>query len=361
MKEMIPYIIKRIVLIVPTLFIIMVINFAIIQLAPGGPVEKTINHLSQSKFDGEVFSSSTNLSASAMTSLKYQGSSGVDDDLIKRIEKFYGFDKPLNERFILMMKKFLIFDFGDSFYQDQNIIDLILEKLPVSLSLGIWTTLIIYITSIPLGIKKAIRDGSKFDIWSSTIVVFFHAIPAFLLAILFIVLFCGGNFLNIFPLRGIVSSNFDELIWYQKIIDYIWHMILPIITMTIGGFAALTFFVKNSFIEEINKQYVLTAYAKGLSQKQVLYRHIFRNAMLIIISGLPSALVGILFTGSMLIEIIFSLDGLGLLGYESVLSRDYPVIFASLYIFTLLGLIMNIITDLTYRLVDPRINFEKNL
>lgn len=341
----------------------MLVNFLIIQAAPGGPVEKFLSQLNKSSnIVGEVseagvgfnkFDSANNVDS------KYQGAQGIDPEIIEKIEKMYGFNLPVFDRFFLMIKKFITFDFGESFYQDRSIIDLILEKIPVSLSLGIWTTLLVYSISIPLGIKKAINDGSKFDIWTSSTVIFFHAIPSFLFAVLLIVLFSGGSFLNIFPLRGLVSPNFDELNWYQKIFDYLWHMTLPVIAMTIGGFAALTFFVKNSFIEEINKQYVLAAYAKGLNQRQVLYGHVFRNAMMIIISGLPAALIGILFTSSMLIEIIFSLDGLGLFGYEAALSRDYPVMFATLYIFTLLGLVMNIISDLTYKLVDPRVNFER--
>jgi microcin C transport system permease protein len=258
-----------------------------------------------------------------------------------------------------MIKKFLLFDFGTSFYQDRKVIDLVFEKLPVSISLGLWSTLLIYLISIPLGIKKAVNDGSKFDVASSVAISIGHAIPAFLFAILLIVLFAGGNFLNIFPLRGLVSEGFAQMNWWQKIIDYFWHLVLPITAIVIGGFASLTFFVKNSFIEEINKQYVLTAYAKGLNQNQVLYFHIFRNAMMIVIAGIPAAFIGILFTGSMLIEIIFSLDGLGLLGYESAISRDYPVMFGTLYIFTLIGLVVNIISDLTYKLVDPRINFSR--
>jgi microcin C transport system permease protein len=356
------YILKRILLIFPTLFIILLINFLIIQTAPGGPVEQLLSKINNSsEVGGESFEVKQNISTgnfSQNSNLKYSGSVGLDEEFIERIEKLYGFDLPLFERFFLMIKKFLLFDFGESFYQDKNIIDLIIEKLPVSISLGIWTTLLVYIISIPLGIKKAIEDGSKFDILTSSIVIFLHAIPAFLFAILLIVFFAGGNFLNIFPLRGIVSDNFDELSFFGKIIDYFWHLALPLISMVIGGFASLTFFVKNSFIEEINKQYVLAAYAKGLSQKQVLYGHVFRNAMMIIIASLPASLIGILFTSSMLIEIIFSLDGLGLLGYEAAISRDYPLIFASLYIFTLLGLVMNIISDIIYRLIDPRITFD---
>jgi microcin C transport system permease protein len=339
----------------------------IIQTAPGGPVEKFLSQMNNAAHvGGEVAGlgsnaiNTKNFGANLQNSsgLKYQGANGVDPEIISKIEKLYGFDLPLGQRFILMFKKFITFDFGVSFYQDKKITDLILDKLPVSISLGLWTTLLIYFISIPLGIKKAVRDGSKFDLVTSSLVIFLHAIPSFLFAILLIVLFCGGNFLNIFPLRGLVSQNFAELSWWQKITDYFWHMILPVTAMVIGGFASLTFFCKNSFLEEINKQYVLTAYAKGLNQKQVLWRHVFRNAMMIVIAGLPAALIGILFTSSMLIEVIFSLDGLGLLGYEAALSRDYPVIFATLYIFTLLGLLTNIISDLAYKIIDPRLNFN---
>ncbi len=362
------YFFKRFLLIFPTLFVIMLVNFLIIQSAPGGPVEKFLAQLNHTtKVSGEVGAAATNFidsknfsaaNSQNLSSLKYQGANGVDPEIIAKIEKLYGFDLPIQQRFWLMLKKFVTFDFGESFYQDKKITDLILDKLPVSISLGLWTTLLIYFISIWLGIKKAVQDGSKFDLTTSALVIFLHAIPAFLLAILLIVLFSGGNFLNIFPLRGLVSQNFSELNWWQKIADYFWHLTLPIIAMVIGGFASLTFFVKNSFLEEINKQYVLSAYAKGLNQKQVLYKHVFRNAMMIVIAGLPAALIGILFTSSMLIEVIFSLDGLGLLGYEAVLSRDYPVIFATLYIFTLLGLITNIVSDFTYKIIDVRLNFN---
>jgi microcin C transport system permease protein len=355
------YLLKRLLLILPTLFIIILVNFIIIQTAPGGPVERFLSQINNTtKISGEVGGVVEIANLQGNSNLKYQGASGVDEEIIKKIEKLYGFDLPIWQRFFLMIKKFLIFDFGESFYQDKKVTDLILDKLPVSISLGIWTTLLVYLISIPLGIKKAVRDGSKFDFWTSSIVIFLHAIPSFLFAILLIILFCGGNFLNIFPLRGLVSSNFDELSFFGKIADYLWHMTLPIIAMTIGGFASLTFFVKNSFLEEINKNYVLAAYAKGLNQKQVLYKHVFRNAILIVIAGFPAALIGIFFTSSMLIEVIFSLDGLGLLGYESTLSRDFPVIFSTLYIFTLLGLLTNLISDLTYKLVDPRINFDSH-
>ncbi len=355
------YLTKRILLIFPTLFLIMLVNFAIIQTAPGGPVEQFLAKLNHgTKAAGEVGGAeiiSQNRLNTTISDAKYRGSQGVDAEIIAKIEKLYGFDKPLWQRFWLMMKKFLMFDFGVSFYQDKNVIDLVLEKLPVSVSLGLWTTLLVYLISIPLGIKKAVNDGSKFDLWSSVVVSVGHAIPSFLFAILLIVLFAGGNFLNIFPLRGLVSPGFAQFSWWHKIADYFWHLILPITAMVVGGFASLTFFCKNSFLEEINKQYVLTAYAKGLTRRQVLYNHVFRNAMMIVIAGIPAAFISILFTGSMLIEIIFSLDGLGLMGYEAALSRDYPVMFGTLYCFTLIGLVVNIISDLTYKLVDPRINF----
>jgi microcin C transport system permease protein len=355
------YLLKRLALIIPTIFIIMLVNFLIIQAAPGGPVERFLAQMNHAtNISGEVGGVVEVGNLQANKTIKYQGASGVDEEIIKKIEQLYGFDLPLSQRFFLMIKQFIFFDFGESFYQDRKVTDLILDKLPVSISLGIWTTLLVYLISIPLGIKKAVRDGSKFDFWTSSVVIFFHAIPSFLFAILLIIIFCGGNFLNIFPLRGLVSSNFEELSFFGKIADYFWHMTLPIIAMTIGGFASLTFFVKNSFLEEINKNYVIAAYAKGLSQKKVLYKHVFRNAILIVIAGFPAALIGIFFTSSMLIEVIFSLDGLGLLGYEATLSRDFPLIFATLYIFTLLGLITNLISDLTYKLVDPRINFDSH-
>jgi microcin C transport system permease protein len=341
----------------------MLVNFLIIQAAPGGPVEQFIsklNHTTQIK--GEIapqnFSLNSSQDISTNSNLKYRGSVGVDPEIIAKIEKLYGFDLPIWQRFWLMIKKFILFDFGVSFYQDKKVTELIWQKLPVSISIGLWSTLLIYLISIPLGIKKAVKDGSKFDIWSSSVIIIGHAIPSFLFAIFLIVLFAGGNFWSIFPLRGLVSENFYDLNWWQKIIDYFWHMTLPIVAMLIGGFASLTFFCKNSFLEEINKQYVITAYAKGLNQKSVLYKHVFRNAMMIIIAGFPATMVGILFTGSMLIEIIFSLDGLGLLGYEAAISRDYPVIFGTLYFFTLIGLITSIISDFTYRIIDPRVNFD---
>lgn len=364
------YLIKRIGLIVPTLFFVMLLNFLIIQIAPGGPVEKlisSINHphklngeISNLKSDSKIIISNqdtiNNLNSS---NIKYRGSEGIDSEIIAKIEKLYGFDKSLKERFITMINKYIVFDFGTSFYQDKKVVDLVLEKLPVSFSLGIWSTLLIYLISIPLGIRKAVTNGSKFDTTTSTIIIIGYAIPSFLFAILLIILFSGGNFFNLFPLRGLVSNNFHELAWYNKILDYLWHIFLPVLSMIIGGFASLTFLSKNSFLEEINKQYVLTAKTKGLNQKRVLYGHIFRNAMLIVIAGFPASLIGILFTSGVLIEIIFSLDGIGLLGFEATTNRDYPVIFGTLYLFTILGLATNIITDITYKLVDPRINFDK--
>ena len=340
----------------------MLVNFLIIQSAPGGPVEKLINSLSRpSQIAGEaaIVNNDLHLTSNQVSSnIKYRGSQGVDPEIISKIEKIYGFDQPLWQRFWQMMKKYLTFDFGNSFYQDKSVISLVLERLPVSISLGLWTTLLVYLISIPLGIKKAVNNGSRFDIYSSTIVVIGYAIPSFLLAIFLMVFFCGGNFLSIFPLRGLVSNNFADLNWWQKIVDYLWHMVLPVFSMVVGGFASLTFLCKNSFLEEINKQYVVAARAKGLNKKQILYSHIFRNALMIVIAGFPAALIGVVFTSSMLVEIVFSLNGLGLLGFEAAVSRDYPIMFATLYFFTLLGLLSNILSDLTYKIVDPRINFE---
>lgn len=355
------YIAKRILLIFPTLFFIMLLNFAIIQTAPGGPVEQflaKLNHESKASTEaGQVDMMAQNRALNTVGDAKYKDAQGIDAEVIAKIQKLYGFDLPFWPRFWLMIKKFVMFDFGDSFYQDKKVTDMVLQKLPVSISLGLWTTLLIYLISIPLGIRKALQDGSKFDLWTSVAVSVGHAIPSFLFAILLIILFAGGNFLAIFPLRGLVSDGFAQMPWWQQILDYFWHLALPITAMVIGGFASLTFFCKNSFLEEINKQYVLTAYAKGLTSRQVLYNHVFRNAMMIVIAGIPAAFIGILFTGSMLIEIIFSLDGLGLMGYEAALSRDYPVMFGTLYFFTFIGLVVNIISDVTYKLVDPRINF----
>ena len=368
------YIIKRLLLMIPTLLGIMVINFVIIQAAPGGPVEQTLAKIqgiqgsSTERISGagstEVFSSNdsqydSNKAASSSSTSKYRGAQGIEPEVIKEIEKMYGFDKPAFERFTDMIVNYLSFDFGNSFYRDESVINLIIEKLPVSISLGLWTTILVYLISIPLGIKKAVHDGSSFDIWTSALITFGYAIPSFLFAILLIILFAGGSFLDLFPLRGLTSDNWDQLSTFDKIKDYFWHITLPITAMVISGFATLTMLCKNSFIDEISKQYVLTARAKGANEKKVLYGHVFRNAMLIIIAGFPSALLGILFTSSLLIELIFSLDGLGLLGYESVINRDYPVVFGTLFIFTIIGLIISLIGDIMYVIIDPRIDFEK--
>lgn len=363
---MLNYIFKRLFLIIPTLLGILTVNFLIIQAAPGGPVEKAIAQIKGNETSvTERFTSSGGEQKQKLNSAKlgsqenkYRGSQGIDPDLIKELEKQYGFDKPPFQRFVEMLKNYILFDFGESFYKDKTVISLIVEKLPVSISLGLWTTLFVYLISIPLGIKKAVRDGSKFDIYSSSIIIIGYAIPGFLFAIFLIVVFAGGSYLDIFPLRGLVSDNWDQLSIWMKIVDYFWHLALPVLAMVIGGFASLTMLTKNSFLDEINKQYVVTARAKGISEKKILYGHVFRNAMLIVISGFPAAFINILFTSSLLIEVIFSLDGLGLLGFEAALGRDYPVVFGSLYIFTLIGLLLRLISDLTYVLIDPRIDFE---
>lgn len=344
------YILKRILLLIPTLFGIMCINFVIIQLSPGGPIELLISKHS-ALASNEL--NQTNLSDSF-----YQGRGGVSDESIEELKKLYGFDKPIVARFFKMIGDYICFDFGESFYRKSSVVEIIKEKLPVSISLGVFSTLLIYLISIPLGIAKATRNGSKFDTISSIIIIFAYSLPAFILAILLIILFCGGNYLDIFPLKGIVSDDFATLSAFGKIKDYLWHIILPVFCITIGGFATLGLLVKNSFLDEINKQYVLVARTKGLSESQVIYRHIFRNAMLLVIASFPSAFMAMFFSGSLMIEIIFSLDGLGLLGYESIVNKDYPVIFSALYIFTLLGLVVGIISDLTYALVDRRIDFE---
>jgi microcin C transport system permease protein len=364
---MLAYIIRRLLLIVPTLFGIMVINFVVIQAAPGGPVEQTIAQLSGTAVEATARLSGTSQSelaqgarapGGAEGTSQYRGAQGLDPEFIAEIERLYGFDKPIYERFFLMMGNYLRFDFGTSYFRDQSVVELVLDKMPVSISIGLWTTLLTYLISIPLGIRKAVRDGSRFDIWTSAVIIVGNAIPAFLFAILLIVLFAGGSFLDWFPLRGLVSDNWDQLSWPDRILDYFWHMALPLLALMIGAFAGLTMLTKNSFLEEINKQYVMTARSKGLTEHQVLYGHVFRNGMLIIIAGFPGAFVSILFSGALMIEIIFSLDGLGLLGFEAALKRDYPVMFASFYFFGLLGLIMQLISDLMYVVVDPRIDFE---
>lgn len=362
------YVVRRLLLMIPTLFGIMVLNFIIVQAAPGGPVERVIAELRGIGVEatarvggtggGEIGPPAARIQQQGGSSAgKYRGAQGIDPELIKELERMYGFDKPAHERFFQMIGNYIKFDFGESFYRNRNVVDLITDKLPVSISLGLWTTLLVYLISIPLGITKAVRDGSRFDMWSSAVVIVGYAIPSFLFAILLIVLFAGGSFWDLFPLRGLVSENWEELSWPAKIADYFWHITLPVTAMVIGGFASLTMLTKNSFLEEINKQYVITARAKGITEKRVLYGHVFRNAMLLVVAGFPAAFIGILFTSSLLIEVIFSLDGLGLLGFESAINRDYPVMFGTLYIYTLIGLIMNLIGDLTYVAIDPRIDF----
>ena len=353
---MLAYIIRRLLLIIPTLFGILLINFLIIQAAPGGPVEQMIANLEG--FEGATSRISGSMHAEVASGSNYRGAQGLDPDIIAEIERMYGFDKPAHERFWLMIKGYLTFDFGDSFFRDASVIDLIIEKMPVSISLGLWTTLITYLISIPLGIRKAIRHGSAFDVWTSSLIIVGYAIPGFLLAILLIVLFAGGSYFDWFPLRGLTSNNWEELSTWGKITDYLWHLVLPITAMVIGSFATLTMLTKNCFLDEIGKQYVVTARAKGLSENRVLYGHVFRNAMLLIIAGFPAALISVFFTGALLIEVIFSLDGLVLLGFEAAINRDYPLMFGTLYIFTLLGLVVKLIGDIAYTLVDPRIDFE---
>jgi microcin C transport system permease protein len=365
---MFAYILRRLMLVVPTLIGIMVVNFFIIQAAPGGPVEQMLAQIQGTSVDAtERFSGSTSGGETVRKSTTdtsgsgggaYRGARGLPKELIERIEKMYGFDKPIHERFFLMMKNYLVLDFGESFFRNKRVVDLVLEKMPVSISLGLWTTLIIYFISIPLGIAKAVRDGSRFDVSTSTTLIVLNAIPGFLFALLLVVLFAGGGYFKWFPLRGLVSDDWSSFGLIDKVLDYLWHMVLPIGAMVIGGFATLTFLTKNSFLEEINKQYVLTARAKGLVERRVLYGHVFRNAMLIVIAGFPAAFIHVLFTGSLLTEVIFSLDGLGLLGFEAAISRDYPVMFGTLYFFGLVGLVMGIIGDLIYTVVDPRIDFE---
>lgn len=350
------YVLRRLLLILPTLFGVMVINFIIVQFAPGGPVEQALAEAAG--FGG---SSTASISSAAMGpggESGYTGSSGMNPELVERLEKQFGFDKPAHERFFMMIWSYAQLDFGTSYFQDRPVVDLVIERLPVSISLGLWSLLLIYSISIPLGIAKAVRDGQRFDIWTSGVVFTAYAIPGFLFAILLIVLFAGGSYYDWFPLRGLTSDNFDNLSWFGKITDYFWHLALPLTALTIGGFATLTMLTKNSFLEELNKQFVLTARAKGVTEKRVLYGHVFRNAMLIVIAGFPAAFVGILFTGALLIEVIFQLDGIGLLGYEAVVKRDYPILFGTLFTFTLVGLVMQLIGDMVYVFVDPRIDFE---
>jgi microcin C transport system permease protein len=360
------YIIRRLLLIIPTLLAIMVINFLIIQTAPGGPVEQVIAQLTgegsaitervSRAGTGETLQTRT--AADSGSTAKYRGAQGLDPEFIKQLERQFGFDKPLYERFLQMIGNYIVFDFGESYFRNRSVVDLVLDKMPVSISLGLWTTLLVYMISIPLGIAKAVRDGSRLDVWSSVVVVIGNAIPAFLFAVLLLVVFAGGSYLDWFPLRGLTSENWEELSWPARILDYFWHITLPVFAMVIGGFATLTMLTKNSFLDQIGQQYVMTARSKGLTEHQVLYGHVFRNAMLIVIAGFPGAFVGILFTGTVFIEIIFSLDGLGLLGFEAAFNRDYPLMFGTLYFFSLVGLLLNLLGDLMYTIVDPRIDFE---
>ncbi|MDB5368578.1 MAG: microcin transporter permease YejB [Roseomonas sp.] len=359
------YLLRRLALLVPTLFGIILINFAVVQFAPGGPVDQMLAELRgqggsaigrmSGEGGGEIRAPSGEGGGPAGS---YRGARGLDPAVVAEIERAFGFDKPAHVRFFEMLKGYLSFDFGRSLFQGRPVLDLVLEKLPVSISLGLWSTLLIYFISIPLGIAKATRDGSRFDFWSSAVVLVGYAVPGFLFAILLVVLFAGGSFLQIFPLRGLASSGASDWPFWQRALDYAWHMVLPTISLVIGGFAGLVMLTKNSFMDEIGKQYVLSARAKGAGENRVLYGHVFRNAMLLIIAGFPAAFIGILFTGALLVEIVFSLDGLGLLGFESAIRRDYPVMFGTLYIFTLLGLVMQIVGDITYTLIDPRIDFE---
>ncbi|MGD1888540.1 MAG: microcin C ABC transporter permease YejB [Cohaesibacteraceae bacterium] len=365
---MLAYIIRRVLLMIPTILGIMALSFVVVQFAPGGPIERVIAQLqgtdvsATARFSGgtsdfsnqeQDFSSSQEEGGSV-----YRGAQGLDPEFIAELERQFGFDKPPLERFGLMIWNYARFDFGESYFRDVEVIDLIVEKLPGSGSLGLWMTLLSYGISIPLGIAKAVRDGTRFDVWTSAVVIVGYAIPGFLFAILLIVLFAGGSFWDLFPLSGLTSENWHELNWWQKILDYFWHLTLPLVAMAVGAFATTTLLTKNSFLDEIRKQYVTTARAKGLDERTVLYGHVFRNAMLIIIAGVPGAFIGAFFTGSLLIETIFSLDGLGLLGFESVFGRDYPVVFGTLYIFSLMGLIVALLSDLMYMWVDPRIDFE---
>jgi microcin C transport system permease protein len=359
---MLNYIVKRILLMIPTLIGIMLVTFAVIQFVPGGPVEQIMAKLDGGNVDATARISGTGNetggSGAEESNSKYRGAQGLDPEFIKELEKQFGFDKPAPERFLLMMKNYFTFNFGKSYFRDESVIALIRDKMPVSISLGLWLTLITYLVSIPLGIRKAVKDGTAFDVWTSAAIIIGYAIPSFIFAILLIVLFAGGSYWNWFPLRGLTSDNFAELSWFGKIVDYAWHLALPLTALGISGFATMTMLTKNSFLDEIRKQYVTTARAKGLSEDKVLYGHVFRNAMLIIISGFPGAFLSAFFSGALLIEVVFSLDGLGLLGYRAAIDRDYPVFFGTLYIFTLFGLMIGLLSDLIYTWVDPRIDFE---
>ena len=356
---MLSYIFRRLILIVPTLVGIMCINFFLVQFVPGGPIEQIISDLEKnSSFLDSIGGGSQEVRTSDGLE-SYKGSVGLPKDFIDELEAQFGFDKPLWERFFSMMYDYITFDFGDSYFRSISVIELIIEKMPVSISLGLWTTLLAYMISIPLGIRKALLDGSSFDNWTSTLIIIGYSIPGFLFAIFLLVLFAGGSYLQLFPIRGLVSSNFENMSFFGQIKDYFWHIALPVIASTVSAFATLTLLTKNSFLDEIKKQYVITARSKGLNDQRVLYGHVFRNAMLIIIAGFPGLFISVFFGSSLIIETIFSLDGLGRLGFEAAVSRDYPVVFGTLYIFGLLGLVVGLLSDLMYVWVDPRIDFEK--
>ena len=356
---MLSYIFRRLILIVPTLVGIMCINFFLVQFVPGGPIEQIISDLEKnSSFLDSIGGGSQEVRTSDGLE-SYKGSVGLPKDFIDELEAQFGFDKPLWERFFSMMYDYITFDFGDSYFRSISVIELILEKMPVSISLGLWTTLLAYMISIPLGIRKALLDGTSFDNWTSTLIIIGYSIPGFLFAIFLLVLFAGGSYLQLFPIRGLVSSNFENMSFFGQIKDYFWHIALPVMASTVSAFATLTLLTKNSFLDEIKKQYVITARSKGLSDQRVLYGHVFRNAMLIIIAGFPGLFISVFFGSSLIIETIFSLDGLGRLGFEAAVSRDYPVVFGTLYIFGLLGLVVGLLSDLMYVWVDPRIDFEK--
>ena len=356
---MLSYIFRRLILIVPTLVGIMCINFFLVQFVPGGPIEQIISDLEKnSSFLDSIGGGSQEVRTSDGLE-SYKGSVGLPKDFIDELEAQFGFDKPLWERFFSMMYDYITFDFGDSYFRSISVIELIIEKMPVSISLGLWTTLLAYMISIPLGIRKALLDGSSFDNWTSTLIIIGYSIPGFLFAIFLLVLFAGGSYLQLFPIRGLVSSNFENMSFFGQIKDYFWHIALPVIASTVSAFATLTLLTKNSFLDEIKKQYVITARSKGLSDQRVLYGHVFRNAMLIIIAGFPGLFISVFFGSSLIIETIFSLDGLGRLGFEAAVSRDYPVVFGTLYIFGLLGLVVGLLSDLMYVWIDPRIDFEK--
>lgn len=358
-----PYILRRLALMIPTILGIMLVNFAIIQFAPGGPVEQIISQLTDAssatdRFTGGAGEGGGAAATAGQASSEYRGAQGLDPDFIKDLERQFGFDKPPLERFLNMLWNYVRFDFGESYFRSVSVIDLMLEKMPVSISLGLWTTLLSYLISIPLGIRKAVKDGSTFDAVTSGVIVVGYAIPGFLFAVMLLIFFAGGSYWSFFPLRGLTSDNFDQLSLAGKALDYLWHIALPVFAMAISGFATLTLLTKNSFLDEIKKQYVVTARAKGLSERAVLYGHVFRNAMLIVVAGFPGAFVSIFFTGSFVIEIIFSLDGLGLLGFESIVNRDYPVVFGTLFLLSLVGMLVKLLSDLTYVWIDPRIDFE---